>query len=178
MSLKKLNFKTDILPFIIATVGEFIALYFWLHHLDLDQFFWANAILWIGFAIERTAVYLWIQYVYRQREKTLNLPVPPRKPLYVLIFRLFIITLSEVLIWIVWLQLADGKVTWLAAPTFMTNFLIAGAVLMVLMLIEHSIEIGALRNKPLLQHVTNPKTILFTFMEVAGAMGWLYFVRH
>ncbi|MEL6143550.1 MAG: hypothetical protein AAFU67_18260, partial [Bacteroidota bacterium] len=90
---------------------------------------------------------------------------------------LFIITLSEVLIWIFWLNLADGKIAWLASPYFMTNFIIAGVVLMALMLVEHSIEIGALRNNPLLKHVTNPKTILFTFMEVAGAMGWLYFVR-
>ncbi|MEL6143309.1 MAG: hypothetical protein AAFU67_17030, partial [Bacteroidota bacterium] len=79
MSLNKLNFKTDILPFIIATLGEFVALYFWLYHLDLGQFYWANAILWIGFAIERTAVYLWIQYVYRQRERRANLPAPPQK---------------------------------------------------------------------------------------------------
>ena len=169
--LDRLDFQTDILPFIIATAGEFAALFFWLRFLDAGQFVLANVLLWAGFAVERLSVYLWIRYVYRNREgRTV------RQPLGVTVAALFVITLSEVLIWVLWLALADGQIA-VAAAAPATNMAVAGVVLMVLMTIEHSVEMGALKQTSPWPYVTSSSTLLFTFMEVAGAVGWLAFVR-
>ncbi len=170
MNLRELDFRTDILPFIIATAGEFTALYFWLYYLDQGQFLLANAILWGGFAVERTAVYLWIRYIYREEGRTVE------GSFFSVFGALFLITLSEVLIWILWLALADGQIAWLNVG-FVENTLLAGAVLMGLMLIEHSVEMGGLRQRSPLAYMTNGNTIFFTLMEVLGAVGWLYLVR-
>lgn len=171
MRLDTLDFKTDVLPFIIATAGEFTALFFWLQFLDAGRPILANVLLWGGFAVERLAVYLWIQYIYRTKEGRVE-----RQPLLLIVGGLFLITLSEVLIWIFWLALADGDIAWLAFAAT-TNFILAAVVLMVLMLVEHSVEMAVLKRKPPFAYVTSVNTIFFTFMEVAGAVAWLYFVR-
>ena len=171
MALDRLDFQTDVLPFIIATAGEFAALYFWLHFLDAGHFVWANVLLWAGFAVERISVYLWIRYVYRSRGGG-----PVEQSLLVTVVSLFVITLSEVLIWILWLALADGEIGAIAAAPA-TNMAVAGVVLMVLMTIEHGVEMGVLKRTNPLAYVTSPSTLLFTFMEVAGAVGWLALVR-
>lgn len=171
MNLKSLDFRTDIFPFIIATAGEFTALYFWLHFLDRGEFILANIILWGGFAVERLAVYLWIRFIYREKEGG----VQTRSFLSVFT-GLFFITLSEVLIWISWLALADGQVGWTDIG-FIGNTVLAGVVLMILMLVEHSVEMAGLRQRSPLIFMKSPNTIFFTFMEVIGAVGWLYFAR-
>jgi len=171
MALGRLDFKTDVLPFIIATTGEFAALFFWLRFLDGGHFVWANVLLWAGFGVERMSVYLWIRYVYRSRGGG-----PVQRSLLATVAGLFVITLSEVLIWILWLALADGQIGAIAAAPA-TNMAVAGLVLMVLMTIEHSVEMGVLKQTNPLGYVTNPSTLLFTFMEVTGAVGWLAFVR-
>jgi len=171
MNLRALDVRTDILPFVIATAGEFAALYFWLHYLDQGQFLLANAVLWGGFAVERTAVYLWIRYIYREEEgRTVE------GSFFSVFGALVLITLTEVLIWILWLALADGQIAWLDVG-FLENTLLAGGVLMVLMLIEHSVEMAGLRQRSPLEYMTNGNTIFFTLMEVLGAVGWLYLVR-
>ena len=168
--LRNLDFRTDVLPFIIATGGEFAALFFWLRFLDDGRFVLANVFLWAGFIVERLAVYLWIRYVYREEEgRRMAQPFP------LVAGGLFLITLSEVLIWILWLALADGA--WLSFGATL-NFALAAVLLMALMLVEHSVEMAALRGRRPLAYVGDPNTIFFTLMEVIGAVGWLYFVRH
>jgi hypothetical protein len=124
--------KTDILPFITATAGEFAALPFWLQFLD-TRFLLATVLLWTGFAVERISVYLWIRYVYRTRGGQ------PRAQSLAIV--------------------------------------IPGLVLMVLMTLEQSVEMGARKRTNPLQYVTSPSTLVFTFMEVAGAVGWLALVQ-
>ena len=169
--LKSLNLRTDVLPFVIATAGEFTALFFWLHFLDRGEFLLANLILWGGFAVERTAVYLWIQYIYREQEGAREIRSP-----FAVFAGLFLITLTEVLIWILWLALADGQIAWLDFG-FTANAIFAGVVLMILMLVEHSVEMAGLRRTNPFAYMTSFNTIFFTFMEVIGAVAWLYFVR-
>lgn len=171
MNFRQLDVRTDVLPFVVATAGEFAALFLWLKYLDQGQFLLANVVLWTGFAVERTAVYLWIRFTYREKEGR-----PEAPPLPVVVGGLIAITLSEILIWILWLSIADGDIAWLAS-TFAVNFTLAGILLMGLMLVEHSVEMAALRRTPPFAYVRSSRTILFTFMEVAGAVGWLYFVR-
>jgi len=171
-NLRRLDFQTDVLPFIIATAGEFAALTLWLTYLDAGQFVWANVLLWGGFAVERIAVYLWIRKIYRDREGYRD-----PQPLGQVVGGLVLITLSEVLIWILWLAVADGDIAWLATSSFAINFTLAGILLMILMTVEHSVEMGGLRRTSPFAYVTDPSTIFFTLMEVGGAVGWLYFVR-
>lgn len=161
--MKPLNFKKDVLPFITATVGEFVALYFWLTFQDQGQWLLANVLLWAGFLVERVSVYLWLSYVYRPQDGITS----GEKPVWQVALGLILITLTEIVIWIVWLWLADDVNVWLAA-----------VVLLTLMLGEHSLEMSLVKKTKPLAFVTNGKTIFYTVMEALGAVGWLYFVRH
>ena len=143
-------------------VGEWIALYYWLHFLDRDKLILANVILWIGFGIERTAVVLWLRTVHRPAE---GLASPKTSPA-VIVLSLIAITLPEVVIWVVWLSLAEG-----------VGYLWAGLFLAVIMLAEHSVELGLVKKMNPLSFVTDPATLFFTAMEVLGGIAWLYFVR-
>jgi len=160
--MNETSFKLDVMPFIIATAGEFLALHYWLMFQDLDYLILANIILWAGFLTERIAVITWIQRVYRPKEGVASETTSVAKKAV----RLVIVTLTEIVIWIVWLWLADEVDFWLA-----------GAVLMVLMLAEHSMEMALLKKDDFWKYVGNVRTIFFTVMEVAGGMGWLYLVR-
>jgi hypothetical protein len=171
MRLRNLDFRTDVLPFVIATAGEFTALFFWLHYLDQGRFWLANGILWGGFLVERVSVIAWIRYIYRTRQQQVAVP-----SLLPTIVGLLGITLTEILIWVLWLALADGNVPMIAFG-FVGNTALAAVVLMILMQVEHSVEMAALKQRSWLVYLTNPATIFFTFMEVAGAVAWLYMVR-
>lgn len=171
--LRTLDMKTDVLPFVVATAGEFAALFFWLHYLDQGRFWLANGILWAGFLVERVSVILWIRFVYRERGQK-----PARVPgLLLTVVALLAITLSEISIWILWRAMADGQIAWLSVGPA-ANVVIAAVVLMMLMQAEHSVEMGALKGRKPWAFLGNPSTIFFTFMEVGGAVAWLIFVRN
>lgn len=170
MNLQKLDFRTDVLPFILATAGEFTALYFWLHYIDQGRFWLANGILWAGFLLERISVITWIRTIYRKKEQ-----IEVRTPILAAIAGLIGITLSEILIWVFWVALADQKISLGLGAS--GAFALAAVVLMILMQVEHSVEMGLLKRKALTNFLLNPSTIFFTFMEVAGAVAWLHFVR-
>lgn len=70
----------------------------------------------------------------------------------------------------------DGGLAWLSLPAG-AGFLLAAVVLMGLMLIEHSVEMAALKRTRPLAYVADANTIFFTLMEVIGAVGWLFLVR-
>jgi hypothetical protein len=169
--LRSLDLRTDVLPFVVATAGEFTALFFWLFYLDQGRFWLANGILWGGFLVERTAVIVWIRYIYRSRQQKVKTP-----SLLITVVGLLGITLTEILIWVLWLAMADGTIAMIAMDPA-TNFILAAVVLMVLMQAEHSVEMAGLKQKKWTIFFTDPKTIFFTFMEVAGAVAWLYMVR-
>ena len=161
--MNNLNFKADILPFLIATIGEWVGLFYWLHFLDRDNFILANIILWIGFGIERIAVILWLRTVYRPVE---GLASPTSSPIKI-ILGIIAITLPELVIWAIWLALAEGM-----------GYLLAGVVLAILMLAEHSVELALVKGKNPLSFVKHRPTLFFTAMEVLGAAAWLHFVRN
>src|SRR5688572_2315158 len=67
-AVNNLDFRTDIVPFVIATAGEFIALFFWLQLFETGQVALATVVLWAGFLLERGMVVLWLRAIYRERE--------------------------------------------------------------------------------------------------------------
>lgn len=159
----KLNFQKDVLPFITATAGEWAALYLWLKFQDQDRMLVANVVLWAGFLVERISVILWLRYVYRPKEGVAAREVSAVQAG----FGIVLITLSEIVIWIAWLRLADDVSFWLAA-----------FVLLILMQAEHGVEMSLVKKTKAFAYFTNTRTAFFTLMEVAGAVGWLYLVRH
>ena len=159
------NFKKDVLPFIIATAGEFAALFFWLKYLMDDRLWLANGLLWAGFLVERVSVILWLRVIYREKERA-SQPANPveNTPAWKGALALFAITLSEILIWLAWYWC----VGWV-------GHFWAGLILLVLMQAEHAVEMGGLKQSSPLKYFFNGRTFFFTLMEVLGAIGWLYF---
>ncbi|WP_276260257.1 hypothetical protein [Haloglomus litoreum] len=78
-------------------------------------------------------------------------------------------SLSEALIWILWLGVAERL-------GGLTGVGIAGVVLFVLMLPQHSIEDNVLRGRGLFSSLVTPGTALFTFVEALGGTVWLALV--
>jgi len=158
--LRTLNFKSDILPFLIATIGEFIALHYWFTYMDAGRFMLANILLWVGFGIERGAVALWLKKVYRPKEGITSHQFPVWQQFAGWTF----ITFTEIVIWVIWWYTVDDL-----------GHIWGAVVLYVLMLIEHSAEMGLVKRKSLWVYARTFDTNLFTFMEVIGAAGWMYF---
>lgn len=159
--MSKLDLKSDILPFMIATVGEWIALYFWLDFIHQDSPIIANAFLWAGFIIERSAVLYWVRTVHNPASGIANV----NYPFWQQALRIFGVTITEVLIWIIWLFLA-GKFGHVAA----------GAALFVLMQLEHSWEMSLVKGTSIWSYIGNTRTLIFTVAETLGGIGWLYYV--
>lgn len=156
----KLNFKTDIIPFLVATIGEFIALHFWLTYMDLDKLLLANLLLWVGFGIERASVAYWVNKVFRPAKGIASSSVP----LWQQVLGLGFITLTEIVIWIIWYYSIEPF-----------GYFWSTVILYVLMLVEHSAELGLVKSKNIFLHTKDLKTHFFTLMEVLGGLGWIYF---
>src|SRR5690606_38181369 len=148
---QKLDFRMDVLPFILATAGEFVALFFWLQYIDQGRFWLANGILWGGFLLERISVITWIRTIYRKKEQ-----VEVKTPILAAIGGLLAITLSEILIWVFWVALADQKIA--LGLGVGGAFAVAAVVLMVLMQVEHSVEMSLLKRKSPRNYLLNPST--------------------
>jgi len=152
-----LDFRRDIIPFLIATIGEFVALVLWLQWLDAGAVAAAHAALWIGFAVERIAVAVWIRYVYAPAAGVTS------GPIWTTGIFLFLITLAEVGIWDVWLSVSRSS-----------GLLAGGALLFVLIHALHSLEMGAVKSRSPLVYARNARTLTFSVMEALGGAGWLW----
>lgn len=159
--MNKLDFKKDILPFVVATGGEWVALFYWLDFQMKGDLLVANVLLWAGFLVERTAVILWLRYVHRAGTGVASEGTSFVKTAGAIVG----ITIPELLIWIGWLWLARGYGYW-----------IAGAALAVAMLLEHALELGLVKQIKWTFFFTHAPTLFFTAMEVLAAVGWLVLV--
>src|SRR5580704_7890250 len=89
---------SGIITFIVATFGEFIAVYYWLLFFNEGHIIWAITILLVGFIIERGAVVLHFHLpsqIADQKGHKSSL-------LLILVF----VTVSEILTWIMMLQMS------------------------------------------------------------------------
>jgi hypothetical protein len=153
----QLDFRRDLAPFLIATIGEFVALVFWLHLRDLGETQAANAALWTGFAVERVAVAAWVRAVHGPATGIAG------GPLWTVAIFLIVITIVEVAIWDWWLQVSRG------------SGLLAGlALLFILIHALHSAEMGAVKRQSPLRYAVAPRTVTFSAMEAIGGTGWLW----
>ncbi len=79
---------------------------------------------------------------------------------------LLIVSVSESVLWIVWLIISQG-----------TGGIIAGLIfLAITMFFQHSIERNVFQGKPLFDTIIKPAVISFTLVEAVAAAIWLFFV--
>lgn len=141
---------------VIATVAEFLGLFYWVKFVDNGFIMLGIAVITIGLLAERISVYLLIHAVWGSE--------PPHRKL---ILNLFLAGMGETIAWLVWLFLADGPL----------GLFLASVLLGVVLLFEHSIQIGFFMQSAYFKHVTDPMTIVFSALEGVVAFFWLYFVR-
>lgn len=77
---------------------------------------------------------------------------------------------TETALWALWLVIAERVAG-------LEGFLVAGVVLAVLLVLQHSIEDNALRGRGLFSRLLNGGTFGFSVLEAAGATAWLVFVQ-
>ncbi len=142
---------------VIATVAEYAGLFYWVDQVDKGNILFGIAIVLAGLLAERISVYMLIKAVWG--------PNPPHKHL---ILNLVVAGIGETLAWLLWLWLADGPM----------GMVWASVLLGVILLFEHSIQIGFFMQINYFKHVNDPMTIVFSALEGAVAFFWLYFVRN
>ncbi len=141
---------------VIATVAEFAGLFFWVQWADKGAIPLGILILVVGLLAERISVYMLIYAVWG--------PKPPHKKL---VLNLIVAGIGESAAWLLWLYLADGPM----------GLMWSSVLLGVILLFEHSIQIGFFMQINYFKHVTDPMTIAFSALEGAVAFFWLYLVR-
>ncbi|MGD8328550.1 MAG: hypothetical protein PVJ49_03885 [Acidobacteriota bacterium] len=172
--MPKGGFVKERLPFIVATGGEFIGLYFWLYYWDLGSYALATIVLWAGFLTERVSVLGWVVYFhtkmeakYPDRSADKSASDFKNKPKAQQLIHLFLICLSEISIWVVFV-IAYEYYGWPASLLV----LIIGEQL------EHSMELGLIAHKSIKEYIPTWNALKITLLEAIGGVLWLYMVRH
>lgn len=158
------KFKLTVLPFIIATAGEFMALFFWLKYFDQEgavSVAVATVILWVGFLIERITVVWWSHANFG----AVKLPIPST-PKWIPLLWLLAITLSEIVVWTLFVLLYDR-----------VNPVLAVAVLFLGEQAQHSYELHAMKSQSWSSQFFKLNTAWITTLETVGGFAWLYCVR-
>jgi hypothetical protein len=144
------SWPKSITLFAIATVGEFLALAGWYYFHD-TRVLVALAILWAGFIVERAMVILWLGLPKRVFTPGGNL-----HKRWVVIGG---VTLAEIIVWVVWIGLAEN-----GEPAF------AAATLVVGIHIVHAYEVAVLKQRPLKKELMDKGVVLITILESAGGV--------
>ena len=151
--------QADILALTIATVAEFTGLFFWVEAVDAGYLYLGLLFITVGLLCERIAVYISIRAVYGDK--------PPHPHIF---WNLFGAGIGEALAWLLWLFIADKwDNPW--------SHEVAALVLTIIILIEHSIQLGYFRRAKALSHVLHRTTIIFSCLEGLVAYFWLITVR-
>jgi hypothetical protein len=168
------GFVQERLPFVIATGGEFVGLFFWLAYWDAGNYILATIVLWAGFIVERIVVLGWVNHFQGQMEaKYPDQPVDKsaqdfkNKPKAQQLAHLALICLSEITIWVSVVYVFDAY-GWVAALAT----LIAGEQL------QHSTELGLIAHRPIAGYIPTWNALKITLLEAIGGILWIWLVRH
>jgi len=172
--MPKGGFVKERLPFIVATGGEFIGLYFWLYYWDAGSYLLATVVLWAGFLTERISVLGWVKYFHTKMEAKYPDQPPDKseedfknKPKAQQLVHLLLICLSEISIWVVFV-IAYEYYGWVASF----------AVLLIGEQLEHSMELGLIAHRPIKEYIPTWNALKITLLEAVGGILWIYMVRH
>jgi hypothetical protein len=159
-------------PFVVATGGEFIALYYWLGYFDAGNYLLATIVLWVGFLVERVVVLNWTasfrgtlaaQYPSAPKDYDSFQDMSAIQKL----LKLMKITATEISVWVV-AVLAYDQVNWVAAF----------AVLLVGEQLQHSWELGLIASRPITDYIPTMKALTITLLETVGGILWIVLVRN
>jgi len=170
----KSGFVQERLPFVIATGGEFIGLFFWLAYWDAGNYILATIVLWAGFITERVVVLGWVSHFQTQMEaKYPDQPVDKsaedfkNKPKAQQLAHLGLICLSEITIWVAVVYVFDAY-GWVAAF----------AALVIGEQLQHSTELGLIAHRPIASYIPTWNALKITLLEAVGGILWIWLVRH
>jgi hypothetical protein len=158
-------------PFVIATGGEFLGLYFWLSYFDAGQYVLATIVLWAGFLTERYVVLNWTaafrgvlaaEYPDAPHYDSFQAMSAVQK-----VAKLLIITVTEISVWVSAVLVFD-HVHWVAAF----------AVLIIGEQLQHSWELGLIASRPITDYIPTWKALTITLLETVGGIIWIGLVRH
>ncbi len=158
------TFQKNVLPFILATLGEFTALFFWLKLFHQgDSYAPALVILLAGFLVERVAVLYWVSQVFGAEIGITG----SQKAWWQKLLGLLAITVSEIVVWSAWF--------------FVDKYVhpIAGAaVLIVGEQLQHSWDLALLNGKTIRDYIIHPTAFFITALEAGGGLLMLHFFKH
>ncbi len=155
--------KVHILPFFIATGGEFIALYYWLIFFDAKRYALSTIVLWIGFLIERIAVIYWV----KTHGVTPKVGSPQQSRLQALL-HLLTITATEIVVWLAFFFVADRF-----------GLLAAWVVLAIGEQLQHSWDLCLILGGKFSYYFFHGGLSLFiTVVESTGGVALFYYCRH
>jgi hypothetical protein len=158
-------------PFVVATGGEFVGLFFWLAYFDAGQYVLGTIVLWAGFLTERYVVLNWTaafrgllaaEYPDAPHYDSFQAMSPVQK-----LAKLLIITVTEISIWVTAVLVFD-HVNWVAAF----------AVLILGEQLQHSWELGLIASRPITDYIPTWKALTITLLETVGGIIWIALVRH
>src|SRR6185295_4992459 len=138
----------------IATVGEFLALAGW-YWLRKDHPFLALLVLLFGFVVERYVVIHWLDV-----PKRVITPAGNLRALWLVVAG---VTIAEIIVWTVWVQLADAHEPWFAA-----------AMLVVGIHLVHGYEVALLKHRELQPTWKDPGVVVLTALEAGGGVWALW----
>ena len=171
------GFMKERMPFIVATGGEFLGLYFWL--VFWDQGTWtawilATIILWVGFLTERIAVLGWVKYFHEKMQAKYGFVADgtagndiKEKSKFQAISHLLFICFTEITIWVAFFFAYDHY-----------GWAVAFAILLIGEQLEHSMELGLMARRPMMEYVPTWNALKITLLEAGAGIGWFWLFRH
>lgn len=156
------NFETGVLPFVIATLGEGAALFYWVQLYGRGEVLLATLVLWAGFLAERLAVLFWVNKNFGTTVGVAS----TAKPAWQRVLGILAITLSEILIWVAFFHVAARF-----------GLVVGFVVLFVLEQLEHSMELGLLKGRPMPSFFLDRTALTITAIEAAGGVAMLHLVQ-
>jgi len=138
----------------VATIGEFLALAGW-YWLRKDHPFLALLVLLFGFVVERYVVVHWLDV-----PKKVITPGGNLRSLWLVVAG---VTIAEIIVWTVWVQLADAHEPWFAA-----------AMLVVGIHLVHGYEVALLQHRELQPTWKDPGVVVLTALEAGGGVWALW----
>jgi len=156
------DFPKRRLPFIIATGGEFIALFFWFRFFNDGRYILATIVLFAGFLTERLAVLYWVKVNFGAQ---VGITGQHKTPLQRLV-GLLAITVSEIFVWMAFFLAADH-----------INLFVGGVILFIGEQLQHSWDLALLNGKRIADYLVHPTAIVITVIEVSGGIALYHFYK-
>jgi len=138
--------------FAIATISEFLGLFYWRQWFASGKLLAATLVLWGGFAVERAVVVIWLQLPGRLRD-----PFGTTRPLWLIIA---LVTVAEIVTWVLWIRFTGG-------------FVVGALLLAVGIHIVHAYEVAVIRRTGYVPAAVDFGTLVLTVLEAGGAAVWL-----